>query len=670
MSTAIFSISLGLRLNEIEIPLNIDEVKWIERGAFFLNSIINLEFAKTYISHHPGVTNSWSIGISLLGSCWLERFFADWHHPELLAHISSCLNIDEPEIGIYIAPRLLQAFVTSTCLVGMHVLARQLIGPLPALIGTGLLVTEPFFVAYQRYISTDALQASFSILALLMLLLYLRGDRTRRALLISGTFAGLAVATKITALFALPAVIHWLILIEQGKLEPRFPTIGWQQRCRELSFWGATGLVTVIAIWPATWVRPLSVIKNLLTDLLDEADRGSLFFFGHTTDAPNPLFYPLVLIYRLSPVLQIGILICLICLIFVPLRKKVPNFVEVYAIALVPFWVLVLMSIPDSKIDRYIHFVTPELALLAGTGWSILVQSIGQTFQSAILGTILAVQLAFTTYLSPYNITFFNPVFGGARTAQNILTIGQGEGLEKVAGWLNNQPDSKEILVASWYRDALATYFRGRTSEINRFYLEDAFWLNVNYIVLYQNQLQRQLPDPDLLAYISSQKPVYTVRFDGINYALVYPGPVPTSDRLESLAVRPAVSLGTQVELIGYGPSLFEVDKSNNRIPVTLYWRFASPLPANALIRLELRDRSGEVVYRMDSPLVGGYLSPERVMPGTTIQDIQHLDIPDSIPSGHYYLSIGWIDGDRLLKFSNMVSLNRLEIVKIEGALK
>jgi hypothetical protein len=40
--------------------------------------------------------------------------------------------------------------------------------------------------------------------------------------------------------------------------------------------------------------------------------------------------------------------------------------------------------------------------------------------------------------------------------------------------------------------------------------------------VLYDHQLQRQQPDPELLAYLERQTPEYVVRINGLEYARVY----------------------------------------------------------------------------------------------------------------------------------------------------
>jgi hypothetical protein len=44
----------------------------------------------------------------------------------------------------------------------------------------------------------------------------------------------------------------------------------------------------------------------------------------------------------------------------------------------------------------------------------------------------------------------------------------------------------------------------------------------VDYLVLYFHQWQRQRPDPEMLAFFAAQTPEYVVIIDGLDYALIY----------------------------------------------------------------------------------------------------------------------------------------------------
>jgi hypothetical protein len=57
----------------------------------------------------------------------------------------------------------------------------------------------------------------------------------------------------------------------------------------------------VVAIWPALWVHPAGVVQQLLADLRSET---SINVFR--ADDPGWAFYPRVLAWRFSPLLQAG----------------------------------------------------------------------------------------------------------------------------------------------------------------------------------------------------------------------------------------------------------------------------------------------------------------------------------------------------------------------------
>ncbi|MEA5507660.1 glycosyltransferase family 39 protein [Halotia wernerae UHCC 0503] len=647
-------MSLTLRVLAITIPTNVDEALWLYRGVTFIKHLFEGDFANTYIFHHPGVTNMWLIGSSQFLNSFLYSLFPDW------------LNLDQPPlqhvcfdkvyvpcpISLYVMPRLVQAVITSACMVGIYILAKRLLGRFIGLIFISLLIVSPFFLAYQRYITTDALQADFSILAVLLLLLYLRGDGKRQWLLASGMFMGLAIASKIPTIFILPAIIVWIVLIELGVWRTSFPQRGWIRQIFDLTIWGITATAIIFVIWPAFWVAPQETWTKLYEGLLREADRGTLFFWGKLTDSPGKLFYPLVLAYRLSPLLQVGLLVCLLTLLIPRLRHRLDKMPELAAIALIPVSVLFVLSNIHSKIDRYIILVLPELALLAGAGWlqlGIWVKSwrILKGVKTAI--ALAVVQLFFLVPRYPYYISYYNPLLGGAQAAKNLFMLGQGDGLDKAAHWLNQLPNAKEITAASWYSPAFGSYFQGRTLELQSFSppnLIEINWINANYVVLYFNQLQRQLPEPKMLAYFAAQQPLYSVQMDNIDYVLVYPGPLPLPQDLEHIQFPLSVSFAKQVRLLGYDLNTSQL-KSGDKLVVTYYWKFLESLPPDLTINTSLRDSNGKLLESSQSSLINDYLPLNQITPGTVVRDVHQLKTSTGIPTGRYQLEVGWFSTNK-----------------------
>ncbi|MBD1903588.1 glycosyltransferase family 39 protein [Coleofasciculus sp. FACHB-125] len=658
----IFLVSLTLRILAITVPINSDEVLWMTRGSTFIQNLLEGDLTGTYRRHHPGVTNMWVIGSSMLANCRLQQQF-----PSLLGlnqplDLDACFNQVQFPMLFYVLPRLLQGAIASACMVGFYILTKRLLGQSVALCSLSLLLLEPFFLAYQRYLTTDALMADFSILALLLFLLYLRSDRYRRQLLVaSGVFMGLATATKVTALFILPAIAIWIVLIELGHWRTSFPQRGWKQQLVDLRWWGLSILGTFVLIWPATWVSPSYVVAQIYKGLLKESDRGLLFFLGQITDSPGLLFYPLVLAYRLSPVLQVGLVAFLAILLIPKLRRHQKRMPELTALTLVPLSVLLILSASDSKIDRYINLFLPVLALLSAVGWLEMVvwvgrgaealrcrfgkHHIGQWGINRGVTTAIALflfQLIILVPYYPYYLSYYNPLLGGSRAAKQIFMIGQGEGLDLAAKWLNQLPNAKEIKVASWYSSSFAAYFHGQTLPIEKDILPDPQpWTTANRVVLYYNQFQRQLPEPKAIAYFAPQQPLYAARLHDIDYARVYPGPVPLPEDLERIQVPLSVSFGKQVQLLGYDLNTSKLSPGEVLV-LTFYWKFLAPMPPDMTINISLRDRQGNLQNRSDAHPVDGYFFTDKVTSGTVLRDVHKLTVAPGTPPNRYRLEVGW----------------------------
>lgn len=662
----IFLLSFGLRVLASDVPLNIDEDAWMHRGLLFFKNLYEHNLAETYLRHHPGVPNMWLSGGSVIFYCGLQKGLAVFHIGSA-SSLMECLATRPFPVSFYVAARFSQAVVTSICLVGIYALARQLLGKAIALIGVSLLMLEPFFLAYQRLITTDALQTSFATLAWLSLLLYLRGTPnprsgpigSRRLLLLSGVSFGLATASKVPTLFVLPALGGWVLLIELGIWAPRFPRRKWRQVV-DGGIWGGVAIATIFLIWPALWVAPLETLQRLAGDLLEEGAGSAQLFLGRLTESPSLGFYPVVLLYRLSPALCLGLLGTAGMVLTPSLRRSLPLKRELQAIALIPVSILVVLSLSSSKIDRYIVPFLPELAFLAAVGWYGTGLQVGQWLHPVLsrwqwskvkklsrIATAWAVLLVGMTQLLvllptyPYYLTYYNPLLGGAKTAQFNLMMGNGEGLDQAARWLNQTPAAESTTVASWYSNIFSTYFQGKTLKIDK---TDALtnqnlWLEAHRVVFYINQLQRQFPNPKMLAYFTAQQPLHTVKLNGVEHAWVYPGPVPLPEELEQLQ-QPRSPYGDQyLRLRGYEFSQ-TAPQAGQLWVLTLYWQVITPPPADFNVLIRWRDRHNQSVLDYSSPPMAGFLPVRRLATGMVWRDAHLISVPASLAGGVYQLEV------------------------------
>ena len=102
-------------------------------------------------------------------------------------------------------------------------------------------------------------------------------------------------------------------------LLPR-PQRSWQ-RAKRFAFlaaiWLPGAVVVVFGLFPAMWVDPLGVLRRLfgMSGSYFDAPVHVHFFRGLVTADPGPLFYPLALLFRVTPIVLIGLVASLVPLL-------------------------------------------------------------------------------------------------------------------------------------------------------------------------------------------------------------------------------------------------------------------------------------------------------------------------------------------------------------------
>ncbi|WP_170944086.1 glycosyltransferase family 39 protein [Leptolyngbya sp. BC1307] len=710
ISLVIFLVALVLRLLEVDVPINADEELWMYRGTAFALHLFEGDLAGTYLRHHPGVTNMWLTGSSMFLNCLWHKLHPQFWGIDQPASVGACLNVMSFPIGLWILPRIFQAIVTAGCIVAIYDLVRRLIGRPIALMTIGLLMLEPFFLAYQRYLTTDALQSSFGAVGLLAMLLYLKQPlgqvegatgRPRKWLLLSGVMTGLSILSKIPSVFVIPAVLTWLIVIElrngeaalseNHNFSPQgsFSRRGWPRQGLDFVLWLMTIGMTAFLIWPALWVAPIDTLTQLLTGLREESTRGAFFYLGQTTDVIGPSFYPLVLFYRLSPIFLLGLVIAVI----MAFRHRGDRQHSVFLLLLMvigSLWMLGMLSIIGSKIDRYISLVIPLLAVLSATGWVwlwtearvkpwqrlpisepasgfFLGRSSGKgtapprrSLAAGMVGLLLVQSVVVVIY-QPNYLTYFNPLAQLIYPAERVFMIGQGEGLDQAARWINRSPEAKDMTVAAWYASAFHPYFEGNVVPIPKVTeTTSPLWLNTHRVALYINQYQRDLPEREMLDYFSAQPLLHSVRFHGLDYVKIYPGPVATPGDLAAIAEPQSVKVSDRIQFYGHE---LKGDRPtpDQALQVTTYWEFADALPAESKLVLTLKNSTDEISTTADR-LMGGYIAMDKVPQNIPLRESQTIPL-ETLSPGRYNLTASWqVPAPQQPAASYKLSLGSVEI--------
>jgi hypothetical protein len=678
---AIFALALLTRLLWSSVPINIDEAVWIRRGPAFVYALLSGHLEDTYLRHHPGVTNMWIVG----GGLSLRYLLRGIIPPDELARQSRDLGAylqalatgSRIPLEAYVTARWFSALVTSVCLAGIYWLSRRLFGVAVALIAMGILLFEPFFLAYQRSITTDANQTNFTWLAVLAFLLYVGAvtEARRRArgwLIISGAFFGLAVLSKVSALLMVPAFglatawAAWQLRV----------TRGWLRVVADLVLWGIVAVAVCFLLWPALWANLPFTLERLYSGLTGEVAGHEQFLLGQASEKPGILFYPIVLAARLSPLLLIGSLLGLAVLAWSALRQRsIPGRADLLVILLAVVMTLIGISRIAAKQDRYIIPLMPGLALLAAAGiWTIVsgqakrraaADPLPASWDPPLRGqqadgkepplahtvlVVVTVQLAILLLYFPYNLTYFSPLIGGPALAQKALMVGNGEMLDQAGAWLNRYAADGSVVGSRGYTASLEPYYRGPIVDIQR-NPATGYWplRDANYVVLYINQFQRHLP-ADLVDYFASQRPLHTVRANGVDYARIYRGPSVRLADLEALPNRTDLDFGGNARLLGYeletpaeSPAAGGEVAAGEPLSLALYWQAMEPFPApDFTFYVGLRDTDGNYYGSANRVPVGGLLPVDQWERGQMVRDVQELQVPPGTPPGEYILEVGF----------------------------
>jgi hypothetical protein len=525
------------RSRSLDGDATIDEARWLLRSANFYQALASGDLRSTFQREHPGVTITWAgaagflwrypgyaadAGEQMPGPTRLQRFLCQNKHSPL-----ELLAAGRRFVTAAIVAALALAFIP----------AVRLLGLAPALLGFLFIAGDPFLASLSRLLHLDGLVSALMLLCILWFADYLYRGRRGASLILSAAAAGLSWLTKSPALFLAPFVVL-MALEDLLRTRKGLKSLRWSDLwtlIRPLLAWLVIAAAVFILFWPAMWVDPLDTLQRMFNQALEytvQGNRNAVFFKGQVYAGGESTWYYYLVAYlwRGSPLVLVGLGLAVLALLF--RRKLALPELQVRLIAVLLLFAAVytvFMSFGGQKYDRYLLPVFAPLDLAAGWGWFILLHALVRRFDrrfARLAAGTLAVGLVLIHALGlvqsyPYYYTYFNPLLGGLRRTGNVMMLGWGEGLDEAAGYLNSLPEAGKLRVAVWYGDIFTYFFRGITAGMDEntslAELQDA-----DYAVVYVQQVQRQVPSPEVLRYFAGLTPEYTVRIDGVDYVWVY----------------------------------------------------------------------------------------------------------------------------------------------------
>ena len=500
----LFVLVLGARLIGHNVAITADEDNWMRRAGGFAFGLLNGQFGRTYQNGHPGVTTMW-LTMLTLGPERIVQYADRVHNQRFVGRVAGFWEA-------LVTARVGFAAATAALVVLISVSAWRLFGP-PVGLLTGLIVgLEPFYLAISQLVHMDAVLAGCMVASVMAALVRWRSDGGRGWLAASGALAGLAFLSKSPAVFLIvfiPALAAWTRSSPVRTL------------MADLAVWLAVLAVTVVALWPAIWVLgPLEVIGRVAAFTRDtggQPHEAGSFFWGEPRGDPGLLFYPVAVAFRLAPLTVLGAILLGV------FWKRVPPDWRLTALALIGYAAgfLAMMTLGPKKFDRYLLPVFPALGVLAAVGiWMALerVRSAPRRTGAIVVLALLALWPMASSY--PYFLAYYSPLLGGGPAAERTVMVGNGEGLDQVATWLNARPNAENLWVASHSYDILQPLIVGSGEP-----LRDRVPSNADYVVLYRFQTQIGQSPRVVNEYSQRGEPEMSVRIAGIEYARVYRGP-------------------------------------------------------------------------------------------------------------------------------------------------
>ena len=658
----IFALAAVPRLIRLGEFIGTDELYMWQLANRFFQALTQGRFADTIVHGYPAVTLMWLEALDV----WI-RYAAHWIVGRPVG-IETLLGLDTP-FSMLPDKQIVVALTNSAVVAGMFWLARKAYDLPAALIGAVLVAFDPFLLAESRIVRTEALASGLMVLSVLALLVFLRSSQ-RRYLFVSALMASLSTLTKISALLLIPIIGVALVLDSPGiQIEalpvPRDPgragandrqANSWRVRGVNLVLWLLLFVMVFWTVWPAMWATPLDTAR-LVADFTEQAGeegfagRG-VFFWGQIyPDDPGVWFYPVALLFRITPLTLLGVVLAAGFLGVRFLRSRTGTrlsasstsdgwlYAGVTALLLYSLFFAAVMTLGAKKYDRYLMPLFPALDLVAGIGLAQVSSSRPLLSQFSRFRLFKSWHLAFAVVLIaqpltglphvPYFYTYYNPLLGGIQQAARAIRVGYGEGLDVVARYMDSKPNAPRLKFASASSSKIGPLFRGETIPLDNL---DGHWVQADYVLLYISQLQRGKHDPEIVAYLARHEPEYVLRLQGMEYGRVYPGPAAQYYSGSKLEGR-----GT---LYGYDLSASQL-QAGQVLTVTLYWRNEGQRAEDAFFvgLVDAGDYPWVTAFARPRP---GFEEAARVRL-ELVESEATLHLPVGMPPGQYFIKMGFV---------------------------
>jgi Dolichyl-phosphate-mannose-protein mannosyltransferase len=355
-----------------QLDLVTDEIIYIMAGKAYLPLLLHLRIAAdlwAFNYEHPPVAKL-LIGLALYLNAHLGR-----HLSELFAaRIPSILS-------------------GTTLIVAIYYLGRAPFGRIVALLAALCLALSPWLVYFSALAYLDMTMTALITVAYLILWPAIRQPRLY---LLSALLMGLGIASKYTAVLALPGMIfftaYYFIAIRPRLDIKQRPLVPWK--------WWLTALlfipVTFFIADPAIWQQPYSLLLQSVLFEWHHSITGHLTFLAGQYGEHVPHWAVLYIIFaKLSIFVTLPAVFFLVYsviqLVRFHLKKANLSIIEATSIAYLCIWlvsIVSMFSLLNIVVGTHYHLpLAPPVALAGAYGIIALVRFISKAFQASHVNT-------------------------------------------------------------------------------------------------------------------------------------------------------------------------------------------------------------------------------------------------------------------------------------------
>jgi hypothetical protein len=608
-------------------------------------AIVEGRWGDVYSSNFGGTNLTWArTGAEVLRFLWLRLQGVDVSLPDMANY------------GPQFDP-LPGAVFNGLLIIIIYWFAREAFGRKIALVAAIFLALDPYLLSESRILRTEAAYAMFITLTMISLVIYVR---TRRRLYLAwvGFWLAWTIATKISGVLLAP-IIGLVLLCMLWDMRPVLGTT--RQRLghllTDMLIGSAVTLACTFAIWPTLWVSPLETFTDLYQFTLEFGLIGKpsldFFFMGGTVDNLPPLYYLLVLLYKTTPLVWLG-LGAFAWELRQSRREKqegsettwvgVP-FPLAGGLVMLLFGVLysAAMSLGTIKTERYMMAPVCTWGVSAAIGLVAVGGRVYGHWQTRYKKKLVFWMVAFAIFFAghglfavlnhPYYFSYYNPLLGGGPAAVKMIQVGSGEGLDIAMDYLNKKPDPQRQTIVCGTNLPRCEYLSAGQTILKQEALDAVHsdWIGADYVVTYIFQEQRGDYPSGVINYLENHPgPEYTATFQGIKYAQVYPAP-------HAQYVAASELTGISI-LLGY-----DLDKrtltAGDSLRMKFYWESDGRIEHDMFV--QLTDADNYIWSEGVASFLPGFEGLNDQI-GAVIEGEAELPTSVGMPPGRYYLKMGY----------------------------